>query len=251
MWRWRWWHRFLPAWKNENLDIKPLIFIGFMLIVLILYYIIPIYYGFYDMKQNSDNNLFEIASSQQGYFSSAQAIESGYKDSNHAYHVKRGNWIREIRGVYRLSKFPETSEGQYAIWSLWSRDRKGNIQGVYSHETALSIYDVSDIMPSKLHMTVPKSFRRGTKISEVLVLHKANLSKEDLMQKQGYLVTSPFRTILDVVTDGTLEESIIQQAVSQFRSKGMILKKQIYQIIEQHPKSARYFIDSEQKVGGA
>lgn len=200
------------------------------------------------MKQTPENNLFEIASSQQGYFTSAQAVEAGYEDSNHVYHVKQGHWIREIRGVYRLVKFPESSEAQYVLWSLWSRDRKGHIQGIYSHETALSIYDISDVMPSKLHMTVPKKFRRSTKIPQILVLHKADLSKNDFVQKQGYRVTSPFRTVLDIIADETLEENIIQQAVNQFRAKGMILKKEIYQIIEQHPKSARYFIGSKQKM---
>lgn len=205
----------------------------------------------YAMKQGPDDIIYEIASSQQGYFTSSQAVEAGYRITNHSYHVKQGNWIREIRGVYRLAKFPESAEGQYVIWSLWSRDRKGNIQGTYSLETALSIYDVSDIMPSKLHMTVPKSFRRGTKIPEILILHKSDLSKDDVIQKQGYYVTSPYRTVLDIVADATLEENIIKQAVAQFRAKGILLKKQIYQIIEEHPKSARYFLDTTQKASGA
>lgn len=197
------------------------------------------------MKQNLENKLFEIASAQQGYFTSAQALKAGYKSSNHVYHVREGHWIREIRGIYRLAKFPESTEGQYVIWSLWSGDRKGQNQGVYSHETALLIYDVSDVMPTQLHMTVPKNFRRGTQIPGVLVLHKAIFSKNDVAQKQGYQVTTPFRTLLDIIADGKLEENVIQEAVKQFRTKGMILKKEIYQIIERHPKSAKYFIETK------
>lgn len=200
------------------------------------------------MKQNPENTLFEIASSQQGYFTSSQAIEAGYQDSNHSYHVQQGNWLREIRGVYRLAQFPISSEGQYVVWSLWSRDREGHIQGVYSHETALTIYDVSDVMPSKLHMTVPKNFRRGTKLPQILVLHKTDLSKTDFNQHQGYRVTTPFRTICDILEEDTLEEKIIQQAIHEFWSKGFLLKKEIYKIIEQHPKSARHFMDFTKKT---
>jgi predicted transcriptional regulator of viral defense system len=194
------------------------------------------------MKDDSDDILFEIASSQQGYFTSAQAIELGYESNNHAYHVKHGNWLREVRGIYRLAKFPHSPDGQYVIWSLWSRDRQGNVQGVYSHETALSMYDVSDVMPAKLHMTVPNKFRRGTKIPEILVLHKADLTQDDIAQKQGHRVTTPARTLLDIIEEDTQEENIIQQAVREFKTKGMISKKEICRIIEEYPKSARYFI---------
>jgi predicted transcriptional regulator of viral defense system len=47
------------------------------------------------------------------------------------------------------------------LWWLWSKNREGVSQGVYRHETALSLHDLTDLMPSKLHMTVPKSFRRS------------------------------------------------------------------------------------------
>ena len=194
------------------------------------------------MKKDIQDTLFDVASSQQGYFTSAQATEAGYEDSNHVYHVKHGNWLREVRGVYRLAKFPHSPDGQYVIWSLWSRDRQGNVQGVYSHETALSIYDVSDVMPAKLHMTVPNKFRRGTKIPEILVLHKADLTQDDIAQKQGHRVTTPARTLQDIIEEDTQEENIIQQAVREFKTKGMISKKEIYRIIEEYPKSARYFI---------
>jgi predicted transcriptional regulator of viral defense system len=45
---------------------------------------------------------------------------------------------------------------------------------VYSHHTALSLYDLSDLNPSKLHMTVPMDFRRNSEIPGILVLHFAD-----------------------------------------------------------------------------
>jgi Transcriptional regulator, AbiEi antitoxin len=49
---------------------------------------------------------FEIAESQHGYFTTAQAVESGFSRSTHSYHVQSGNWVREHRGIYRLRRFP-------------------------------------------------------------------------------------------------------------------------------------------------
>ena len=52
------------------------------------------------------------------------------------------------------------------LWYLWSQNRQENPEGAYSHDTALSLHELSDIMPSKLHMTVPKRFRRNSRIPE-------------------------------------------------------------------------------------
>jgi len=42
------------------------------------------------------------------------------------------------------------------LWYLWSQNRQEIPKGVYSHNTALSLHELSDLMPSKLHMTAPK-----------------------------------------------------------------------------------------------
>lgn len=83
------------------------------------------------------DRLYEIAATQAGYFTAQQAVEPGYRYTNHPYYANTGIWAREWRGIYRLAHFPEPDDGQYALWSLWSRNRTGRIQGVYSHETAL------------------------------------------------------------------------------------------------------------------
>src|SRR3990167_6853483 len=123
-------------------------------------------------SQESENKLFEIAESQQGYFTSKQAKTSGYKDNTHPYHVRSGHWIRVYRGIYRLAKFPGSERPDLMIWALWSSNRSGQIEGVYSHQTALSIHSLSDILPDKLHMIVPQSFRRNSAIPKILIIHR-------------------------------------------------------------------------------
>ena len=94
--------------------------------------------------------LYSIAESQQGYFTAAQGIEAGFADYLHPYHVRTGEWERVYRGIYRLSKYPCSMDSHYVVWSLWSRNREGVPQGVYSHETALSMFDLSDANPAKI-----------------------------------------------------------------------------------------------------
>ena len=139
--------------------------------------------------------LFAFAESQDGYFTMAQALEAGFARSTHSYHVKAGNWLREHRGIYRLRQYPQTENGHLVLWSLWSRDRHGEPQGVYSHATALALRDLSDANPSKLHMTVPPGFRRNSETPAVLVLHKARLDPHEVIRERGYSITTAMRTI--------------------------------------------------------
>jgi predicted transcriptional regulator of viral defense system len=118
----------------------------------------------YNKSEDAHDKLFITAESQQGYFTAKQAKSAGYNDNTHPYHVRNGDWIRVHRGIYRLNQFPQTERPDLMIWALWTCNRKGQIEGVYSHQTALSIDHLSDIMPDKLHMTVPPSFRRKSSL---------------------------------------------------------------------------------------
>lgn len=183
-------------------------------------------------KKNAADNLFEIVESQQGYFTTKQAIKAGYADNTHSFHVKSGNWIREERGIYHLKKFPQTERPDLVLWSLWSRDRNEKNQGVYSHQTALSIHELSDIMPSKLHMTIPVQFRKNKKIPGILILHKGNLKESDIVLMQGFQVTTPLRTIMDLVVEGTLAEDFLVQAVREAFKKGLIMRSKLKNTLE-------------------
>jgi predicted transcriptional regulator of viral defense system len=174
--------------------------------------------------------LFEIAEAQQGFFTAKQAESVGYQGKNNAYHVKAGHWIREERGIYRLALFPKSPDEQKVIYSLWSQNRSGKIQGVYSHETALAHYEISDVNPSKLNMTVPKSFRRNSKIPKPLKLHFADLSKDMILESRGYFVTKPSRTISDIVECGWISMDIVRQAVHGGIEKGLLQKWEIESI---------------------
>ncbi|MBI2608462.1 MAG: hypothetical protein HYW47_02555 [Deltaproteobacteria bacterium] len=168
--------------------------------------------------------LFKIAESQQGLFTAKQAIEAGFDERNHPFHVAQGNWVREWRGIYRLKNFPHSDEWELVLWYLWSRNKEGIFQGVYSYETALSIYGLTNLMPMKLHMTVPKTFRRHSKIPKVLLLYHENLSQVDIRRMRGFCVTTPIRTIQDLMQRGTPEE-VITQAVSQALNLGLMTRE--------------------------
>lgn len=170
-----------------------------------------------------ENSLYAIASGQQGFFTYKQAMAAGYAQRTHSYHVGTGAWVREHRGIYRLARFPVSPEAQYVIWSLWSRGHSDVPQGVYCRQTALSLYDLSDLNPAKLHMSVPLRFRRYVNPPDLLVLHRDEIPTEDIEHRQGYCLTRPLRTILDLAQ----EESEFRDHLQQALARGMITRSEI------------------------
>jgi hypothetical protein len=177
--------------------------------------------------REASRRLFEVAEEQQGFFTTKQAKAAGFAENTHPYHVQVGNWIREYRGIYRLALFPAADRPDLVLWSLWSRNRNEEVEGVYSHETALSLYELSDVNPANLHMTVPTHFRRNSDIPGILVLHYADLPEGDVQTAQGFKFTRPLRTILDLIEAGTVERAFIRQALRQAIDRGLITRQQI------------------------
>lgn len=164
---------------------------------------------------------------QGGYFTTKQAAAAGYAASTHSYNSKAGNWVREYRGIYRLAHYPNPERPDLITWSLWSGNRKGEPQGVYSHQTALSVYDLSDLNPPKIHMTVPRSFRRNSAIPGVLVLHNGTFRKDEVESMHGFKVARPLRAIADLLIEETVEMDHMRQAVRQAFSRGLLSKGEL------------------------
>lgn len=170
------------------------------------------------------DRLYAIAEGQQGYFTAGQAVASGYPTANHGRQCRNGAWQREHRGIYRLTRFPASPEGQYVLWSLWSRNRSGAPQGVYSHQTALSLFDLSDLMPSRLHMIVPLGFRRNAPIPDPLALHLAPLDPSEIESRRGYRVVRPLRAIADMLHEGAVDRAHLRDALRQALDRGLITR---------------------------
>jgi hypothetical protein len=98
--------------------------------------------------------LFELADRQAGYFTAAQARALGYDYPLQHYHKEQGHWLDVGWGLYRLRDYPQGNDEELVRLTLWSRDRQGRPQAVVSHETALRLYELSDLMPAKNHITV-------------------------------------------------------------------------------------------------
>lgn len=169
-------------------------------------------------------DLHALASSQAGYFTARQAIAIGYGYPEQHYHVTHGNWERVARGIFRLREFPLPEREDLIVLSLMSHDRSGQPQAAVSHETALALHDLSDANPARVHLTVPAGFRR--QLPPEVVLHRGLLQPGDWEEREGYRVTTPLRTLLDIAESPT-SWPYLDAAVRDALRRGLVRRRQL------------------------
>jgi predicted transcriptional regulator of viral defense system len=162
--------------------------------------------------------LHRRAYSQDGYFTAAQAREFGFSRQLLAHHLRAGRYERARRGLYRLTGFPgSSSEDVRAKWMAVGTDRT-----LVSHESALELLGLSDVLPNSVHLLVARP-DRGVKPPAGVVIHttSAPWGPEDVTTIDGIRTTSPSRAILDAATAGTAPEQI-EMAVRQALAQGLV-----------------------------
>ena len=168
-------------------------------------------------RRSDQRRLLEtIAYRQAGYFSAAQARDVGYTYQAQKHHIDRGNWVRVDRGLSRLQGWPPGADDQYVRWSIWSGGR-----GVVSHESALRVHGLSDVDPASIHLTVPAGFRA---VDPLVIAHHEELDDAEVEERQGWRVTAPVRTLVDVA-GGELSQEIVDGAVADAIESGVLTRR--------------------------
>lgn len=161
--------------------------------------------------------LFELASTQLGYFTSAQASTFGFAPDLLSYHTKTGRFLRVRRGIYRFRDYPATQyEEEMVAWLVVGRETS-----VISHESALDMFDLSDVIPAQIHLTVPRSRRNLPGIPGVVIHTTSHRYHDvDVVGRQGFRVSSPGRAIIDAAAAGVAPEQV-EMAVYQALQRGL------------------------------
>ena len=167
------------------------------------------------------DELLPLAEQNDGLVTATQARALGIADSVLARLTQRGKLERVTRGVYRIPYFPADRLSQYREAVLWARASQGPEQVALSHETALGVYGISDVNPSRVHLTVPKAARLRRHRPKWIVIHRGDLPASDVTTHEGLPVTTVAKSVLDVVnTTGRL--GLARQALKDARREGYI-----------------------------
>lgn len=168
------------------------------------------------------SQLYETAAAQEGHFTTAQAAEAGYYPQLLTKYLKNGRIVRVRRGVYRLVHFPPGDHEDLVVVWLWS-DRTG----VFSHETALALHQLSDALPAKAHLTLPAGWEsRRLQAPAGVVLHFADLDDADRAWAGAVQLTSPARTVVDCAAAG-VSPGLVKQAIDEGLHRGLFTEPMV------------------------
>ena len=93
--------------------------------------------------------IIKMAKENNGIVTTAMVVAAGFSRGNIKYLVDKGMIEKSARGVYIL---PEVWDDE--IFNLQNRFKRG----IYSHETALFLWDLTDRTPNRYHMTFPVNY---------------------------------------------------------------------------------------------
>lgn len=169
----------------------------------------------YPTRQNMTtfDDILDIAGRQHGYVANYQVDVSRQMFSHYA---SSGRLERVYRGIYRVSHFPTSENEEFIVAYLWSRER-----GVLSHESALFIHDLSDVLPRATHLTYPPENSLPDGPPDWLQLHRSDVPERHRQWYDIVPVTTPSRTLLDLAARGFSPDRY-RQALDEAHSRGLI-----------------------------
>lgn len=168
------------------------------------------------------DRLFEAATAQDGYVTTAQATDAAFSSQLLAHYVRTERLVRAHRGVYRVARYPRGEHEDLTAFWLWT----GQL-GVASHETALALYRLSDALPSAYDLTLPASWKaRRMKYPPGLRPHFADVPEAERAWMGAVPITTPIRTVVDCYADH-VQPDLVEQAVRDGVRRGLFSRADI------------------------
>jgi Domain of unknown function (DUF4365) len=169
--------------------------------------------------------LSALAMRQDGYVTLSNARWIGYtEDVFHAL-IPAGKIERVATEVYRLVQFPPADREDLLV--LWLQTDQ---RGVISHETALFLHGLCDILPSHLHITVPVGWTpEDRQLAADVEIRYADVPEAEQRWLGAVPYTAPLRTLRDCIQVGVSPE-LLEQAIVEGIQRGLFTEVDLPQI---------------------
>jgi len=162
--------------------------------------------------------LLDRAHQQYGYLTPDDARALGIDPTQLRLMAARHTIEHLGHGLYRMPMVPAASLDVYMEAVLWTGWR-----GVLSHETALDLYELCDVNPSAIHLTLPSGFRTRKAVPEIYRLHRFDLDPAEVGWHEGIPIVTAERAILGGI-EQALGWQLIDQAIETARARGLITR---------------------------
>lgn len=170
--------------------------------------------------------LADLGSSQGGYLLASQAADLGVDRFRLGRLQGQGVLERDSRGLYRLVAHPVGDDSELWAAVLWAGLRGAEPDTTLSDETALSLYDVSTVSPSRIDVTVPKRARlRRRSVPSRYQLRYRNYVPADLTRVRGLPTTTLARTLLDLILERRALQ-FVDEALENAPKRGVLTTRE-------------------------
>ena len=159
--------------------------------------------------------LMDVAVDNGGYVTPSLVAPHGVPAVELRKMVSRGTLHAAARGVYRIPSLPYDPLDEFILARLWAAGR-----GVISHDSALSVHDLCDINPTKVHLTIPTSYRISRSGGERYAIHHADLGPGEITRIDAVTLTTIRRTLTDSL--GSVPAYLLRAAIEIARERGAI-----------------------------
>jgi len=167
------------------------------------------------------SELMEIANENYGFITPDDARGAGVNPMNLVRMAERGQLERRGNALYRFSLTPPGPLDSYMEAALWPR----GVEGVISHESALDLYELSDVNPRRIHITVPRAHRIRRQVPAVFRIHHEDLRPSDVGHLEGIPVVTPEHAIRQAHS-AKLGPALLAQAIDHGEQNGRLTLRQ-------------------------
>lgn len=163
------------------------------------------------------DKLREIALDQHGFVTTAQAAEVGVSKATLSKLATRSRIERVAHGVYRVPQTPRDEYDRFMLAVLWT----GAPEALISHESALDLYEVCDVNPKAIDVTVAKGRRISRKGGEGYSIHREDIANNNRAWREEVPVVTLTRAIEQCIIAGT-PTYLIDQAIERGLTRGLL-----------------------------
>ena len=181
------------------------------------------------MPGRNFKTLYDIAEDNYGFVTVEDARRAGIRPQRLTEMARRGALHWEGYALYRLDPFPAHELDSYRKATLWPYP----VEGVLSHETALELYELSDVNPAKIHVTVPSGYRiRHREVPALYVLHHDDLDDQEVTRHEGLPIVTPAKAIRQCHV-AHLRRDLLRQALEDAKRRGLVTRAEYNRLMHE------------------
>jgi predicted transcriptional regulator of viral defense system len=177
-----------------------------------------------------EDTLRELASEHEGIFTVGEAEEAGVPRALVVQLAHRGRLDRLDQGLYRFPAWPRTTLQQYHEAVLWPRAHRELKYALVSYDSALELYNLTNLNPGVIHVTLPPKTRISRRRPTWLRLHFADVPEADRAWEQGIPIVSLPRAIEEI---GPVRGAdVVHRAVSEARERRLLREDELQRLVD-------------------